>query len=134
MLNCSAYTGVPGISPADLLSPTNGFDEQPVLRRLWRAGQVSTGQASLSDLTKPPRVRVIDQGLGFAPHKRSVSEQTWSPGSCCCPRLCRWDVLRATRPQGSIIYLCTECHLLCLANYGGIVAAQRTLISSHPIL
>lgn len=99
---------------------------------------MSTGraaEASLSDLTKPPSHRVIDQGLGFAPHKASVSEQTQSPGSCCCPQLCRWDMLR--EPCVPREHHCTCAQSMSpahLANWRGIVAAERTLISSHPLI
>ena len=125
-LSCSAYAGASctcSISSRSAKPQQTCFSKRPAFHT---AGEGCAGQAvgrapveaSISALTKPPDRRVINQGLVFARHKGSVPEWPWSSGSCCCPQLCRWDVLsEPCRPQGSTaIPVHAACHLLCPAN------------------
>lgn len=114
-----------------------GFDEQPVLHRLWRAGQVSTGQvaeASLSDLTKP---QSNWSGLGFCPsQKKCFRADTVTRVLLLSWALQMGRAQRATRPQGSIIYLCTECATCsaCLIRGHCCCWKDSHFISSHPLI
>lgn len=121
MLSCSAYTDVPGVSPADLLSPANVF--------WWAASapQVVEGW--------PGEHRASSWSIPFRPHKVTQLQSNWS-GLGLCPtqkKSFRADTVtrvlllslalqmghaqRAVCPQGSItVPVHRACHLLCLAN------------------
>lgn len=111
-MSCSAYTGMPGVSPADLLSPTNVF---------WWADSAPQAVGGW-----PGEHRARSWSFPFRPHKATQTQSNWSGlGFCPTQRKCFREVTvsralllssalqmghaqRAVCPQGASLYLCTE--------------------------
>lgn len=138
-LSCSAYTGVPEVSPADLLSLKNMFwwaASAPQAVEGWPGEHRASSCSIFFRPHKATRLQSNWSGLGFCPtQKKCFRADTVTRVLLLSLALQMGNVQRAVCPQGSItVPVHRACHLLGLANYRGIVAAESTLISSHPLI